>query len=894
MSEYNKVAIRFANRGINLTNTPESVGFGQWITLLNLVSLKEGELTTRYGTGSLVSASAGTSLGILGVQRINDSVNNRSTYICKGNDGSLYKSVDGSSIVTTTAPFTLTTMAGASGLSSVFGSFVIASPPLSSSVYCYVGDRNYNYKVGIQSGGTTTVKNMGITRMSTGSTPTFVQGSGGSLTALASYNYRWTLFDKNTGVESLHNSLEGTAVTLTGANRSIGITIPTLAVDPATTHVRVYRSGGTLSNLWLRLSDDSPTYAYTGTTISFTDSATDASIASSVVLNDISDRPFSITQVNGTVIPGQALPYLFGPYLGYILGVGDPLNPGYLYWTDKFSPDTQDPANNIEVSSPQDPLQNGVIYDGKPFIFSKEGLYTAYAGLNETSAFTPSKTSCGRGLWTPNAVAVGQQIYFLGKDGIYATSGGIETSLTDNSLRPLFDPDSSETAINGIGVVDYTQTGYMRMVCHKNEVWFNYYAKNGYVYILVYDTLQGRWTRFAYTEEIRSIYSDEQVLPNIIFGTSSGRLLQETGTSDVSGSTTANITSTLKTGLITMGAPLIHKEWGALILDVNPNGDTVQIYVYKDRGATLIDNGSGVTASTSASTRTRLFCNLQDTFSEDIQIEIVWNSTTTPPILYGYEILFRPDVTQLSRWSATGITHGLLGWQIPRSAYITLRSDGTTTLTITTHLDATTTSDSYSIASTAGVKKKIFVPFNPRKGKLFDYVLANNSATYFRLYSQESEVHVKPWISSMSYAAVNPFSGGQGEQAGGGGQMDAAMGGGGQNGGGGGNRGGNDLGGVFGSGGLMGIGAGPPPPNVEPPFNIGPNGEKYPGFPGDTGLPYGTRPNPNGGDDRWPLDPWDLNGPPDPGSIFHPADPRHPNHPNNPSNNWNPTSGGNE
>ena len=366
-------------------------------------------------------------------------------------------------------------------------------------------------------------------------------------------------------------------------------------------------------------------------------------------------------------------------------------------------------------------------------------------------------------------------------------------------------------------------------------------------------------------------------------------MLQENGTSDangVYGGVTAAIRSTLKTGLITLGAPLIHKEFGALIIDLNPNSDTVNVYVYKDRGATLIDNGSGVTATTSASTRTRLFCNLQDTFTEDIQIEIDWSTSTAPPILYGYELLYRPDVTQLSRWSVTGITHGLLGWQIPRSAYITLRSDGTTTLTVTSHTDGGTTSDSYSIASTAGVKKKIFVPFNPRKGKLFDYLLVNNSATYFRLYSQESEVHVKPWISSMSYAAVNPFSGGQGEQAGGGGQMDAAMGGGGGQGGQGGSRGGNDLGGVFGSGGLTGIGTGapPPPPDAIPPFNIGPNGERYPGFPGDTGLPYMPA-------DwiRWP----DTGYPPntvDPGSIFNTDDPRHPNSRYNPANMWPPPS----
>src|SRR5206468_1373751 len=132
--------------------------------------------------------------------------------------------------------------------------------------------------------------------------------------------------------------------------------------------------GGTLST-WNRISDDSSTYAYTGTSITFNDENTDISIAALTLLDTISEQPFSITQTDATVLPGQPLPYLFGPYLGYVLGCGDNKNPGILYWANKYNPDAQNPSNNVEVSSPQDPLMNGCIYNNLAFAFSKERVF---------------------------------------------------------------------------------------------------------------------------------------------------------------------------------------------------------------------------------------------------------------------------------------------------------------------------------------------------------------------------------------------------------------------------------------------------------------------------------------------------------------------------------------
>lgn len=753
MSDYSKINLRYSNLGLNVEYTPSGLQFGQYTVLKNLYSQYEGEITGRRGiTKQSSNAITGA---ILGIQQLNDWINNYFTYIVKSTNGKWYFSTSDGTHASTVAPFTFTDTTCPAG-ASTFGSFVVDRPPLSAAAWAYVGDTNFNVKFGLTSSGTFQVKNMGITRPLSGTQPALTQSAGGNLTALSIYFYRYTLYDKNTGVESLFNTTDNTTgITLTGGNQTVHIVIPTESIDTAVTHVRVYRKGGTLAT-WNRVSNDSATYAYTGTTINFDDALSDLGIAASTILDDISDKPFSLTHPDGTVVSGSALPYLFGPYLGYTLAVGDPYNPGYVYWTNKFQSDMQNPANNIEVTSPQDPLINGFVFDGKPYIFSKEGLFALYAGISSTTAFTPSKTACGRGLWTAHAFCVGPQIFFLSKDGLYATSGGLEQAITDNELRPIFDPKQTATSINGIGVLDYTQTQYMFMVYYKNEVFFQYYGKDGNTNILIYDVRYRRWRHMLGAGQgasIRCMYTDTQAVANIVFGGNDGYQYQELGTTDGG----VAIVSDIQTGLITLDAPLIHKEWGALVFDINPAGATVTINVFTNRGATLIDTGGGYTARTSAASRTRLFVNLFSTFAEDITIDVTWSTSLAPPVLYGYEIFYRPDVPQMLNWNATGITHDILGWQIVRSGYITLVSDGTVTLTLTSVLDSSTQAFNYTIPSTGGNRCKIFIPFDPIKGKIFNYQLITNTATYFRFYPAESEIHVKPWISSFGYNVVRPF-----------------------------------------------------------------------------------------------------------------------------------------
>jgi len=804
MADYQKLSVRFSNQGMNTAHDPGSLPFGKFTWLQNIATQIEGQLTARYGMDRISSEAISGGTYIHGMRKLNDSVREYATYVVRTNTGldCTINTTDGKAIAV--EPFGFASQHGgflATGFSSLFGSIVIDRTSRSNQVWAYIGDLLKMVKIAINSGQTIDVNNVGITRPT--GPPTLAQGTDGSLTQLGTYYYRYTLYNNNTGVESLFNSSPDpltttpTSITLSGSNDHVDVTIPTESVDSQVTHARIYRKGGSLVT-WNLIAST----AYTGTTTAYKDQFSDLAIAAGSELDEVSDKPFTTTNSSGVDVAGTPLPYLFGPISGYLLGCGDPENTGYAYWSNKFNPDAQNPANRVEVTSPQDPLMAGLVFDGKALVFSKEGLYELILGLGNSidgtgSTWTPFKTSCGHGLMAPHAYVAGPEIYFLAKDGVYATSGGTERSLTTAELKPLF---------QGGTTVSFSPISYAAedlkfhiMAIHENELWFQYRAQDTNLYVLVYNLLYKRWHLNAYRVALGFLYDDEETSSRLIIGDGNGYISLKSGTTDEGGSP-ATIPTIIKTGFITLGDPLVHKEWGALIMDLNPQGASVTVTVYSTKGTTSI-----ATATWTDATRSRKILSLGDTFAEDIKLEISWATSGTAPILYGYEILYRPDVIQLARWSVTGINHGLEGWQIVRSAYITLRSDGLVNFAVTADGGSTNT---YSIASTAGAKLKIFIPFNPIKGKLFTYVLTINTATYFRLYVDDCEVHVKPWISSLGYKGVNPFhsagnSGQVEEQSISGNDQGVGGGGGGSRGqGGGGNPFGADAFGFLGGGGV--------------------------------------------------------------------------------------------
>jgi len=124
--------------------------------------------------------------------------------------------------------------------------------------------------------------------------------------------------------------------------------------------------------------------------------------------------------------------------------------------------------------------------------------------------------------------------------------------------------------------------------------------------------------------------------------------------------------------------------------------------------------------------------------------------------LYRWHPIFDEEPLALTRWETEEITHGISGWSKPLEAWVTLRSSGTVTLTITAYNASGTALDTsaYQITTTAGAKIKKRVLLNPSKGVLFTYVFTASAA--FTLYREESEVLVEEWLSGQA-DWVRPF-----------------------------------------------------------------------------------------------------------------------------------------
>jgi len=122
----------------------------------------------------------------------------------------------------------------------------------------------------------------------------------------------------------------------------------------------------------------------------------------------------------------------------------------------------------------------------------------------------------------------------------------------------------------------------------------------------------------------------------------------------------------------------------------------------------------------------------------------LWATDANQGRLYNIQWVFDQEPLALSRWETQELDHGLLGWQTPLFAHITLKSTADVTLQITVHGQSGNSKTlTYIIPHTSGRKQKLFLPFEAYKGVLFKWVLTSTVA--FWLYREESHVIVQPW-----------------------------------------------------------------------------------------------------------------------------------------------------
>jgi hypothetical protein len=196
-------------------------------------------------------------------------------------------------------------------------------------------------------------------------------------------------------------------------------------------------------------------------------------------------------QVGAPTLAAQPLPLAFGPLEGplasVVFALGDPLNPGTLYWSNPANPDAASDQNTLEITPPSEPLISGAVWNGLVFVGSRDNLflvrysYLQTLGQPTAGAYQFQRLPTPSGIWSRWAICAGQDgVYYLGRDGIYRVNESGAVSITDAVLYQLFPHDGQAAAgANGLNPVDMNALTSLRLAACDNDIYFDYAAVGG-------------------------------------------------------------------------------------------------------------------------------------------------------------------------------------------------------------------------------------------------------------------------------------------------------------------------------------------------------------------------------------------------------------------------------
>jgi len=319
-------------------------------------------------------------------------------------------------------------------------------------------------------------------------------------------------------------------------------------------------------------------------------------------LQSIPDQTGSAYTIQEPDLAAQPMRSMWGPTdnVAFMFACGDPLRPGTLYFTKGNNPDSAPDTNQIEVTSPSEPLQNGCIVNGISLVMSTERGWLAYpnffnalATVSGTvgSPFTMVLSISNRGLFARAGIATdgGATGFFIGKDGIYRSPGGQGSiSITDEDLYNIFPheefqetgqiPDDIVIAGHTIYAPDFTNPDAMALSYANGFLYFDYADRNGDPRTLVYDDFAKGWVIDVYEFPAVSHENAEGPVDGVYVGCDDNTIRQliKSGTEDE--------TSIILTAAFDAGDTRAVKSFGDLYLEAAvQNGNPIAVAVYYNK-----------------------------------------------------------------------------------------------------------------------------------------------------------------------------------------------------------------------------------------------------------------------------------------------------------------------
>lgn len=377
-----------------------------------------------------------------------------------------------------------------------------------------------------------------------------------------------------------------------------------------------------------------------------------------------------VWQIPEPTIEGQTLPSVFGPYSGsgseFIFVVGDPRNPGYLYWTNGNQNESTSGRNILELCPPSETLMNGCVLDGIIYVFSDKRSWRILPSFNggQTgggSDFYPQETAMGKGLISRWALAIGDAIYFASYDGIYVSRGDAVESLTDEMLAPLFRRDGTITSFGApLSPIDMTQPDEISLVYSYDGLYFHFMGVDGIRYTGYMSFLTKGWmfdnlSGDSMIRSYREIQSSSEDL--VLIGTNGGSLLRRNNS--VFTDNGQAISCRIWDREEIWDDPRLTKQVGDSMIDANPAGATITPTMRFE------DNTSNEVLSTiTGSVRNQFVRDLNSGAGRIVTgaaLDLTWiDGTSGIPKVYAWEpaalIKAEESVNRASDWDNGGYT----------------------------------------------------------------------------------------------------------------------------------------------------------------------------------------------------------------------------------------------
>lgn len=462
-------------------------------------------------------------------------------------------------------------------------------------------------------------------------------------------------------------------------------------------------------------------------------------------------------QVNEPTILAQPLPCLW-QFNNTFFACGDTVNPGRLYRSNPNS-ETTVPNNFQDVTSPSEPLMNGVSYNIRGYVFSSEEFFQILPINNGTNiTYDVQSIPNGKGLFSRWALVrePAPFIDFLSKDGIYRTTGGAPVSLTDDTLYPLF-PNEGNLGMdtNGVfapNIVAAHATG-LRLTYYDGYTYFDYDTQLGGVATLALashpDGSPLGWFWDVYTPNIVMHYGEEgSGVHSLLCGGADTHLYQYTGNSDAGTAFSMELTTPSRD----QNDPRLNKLYGDIMVDADTQGLAIVCTPYFNNNVASV---AAVNLTTATRSITAIPLGTTWQTYRNISLNLVVSiSTSARPKLYIWE----------PRWTFESAPISAFSWEISPTSFgmENFKSIGICKIThvSSANLELKFTIDGVAqtpiiIGSSGNIYTQTIFRVPVMKAKL--YKLRIDSETEFRLDTRDTFIEVKDWASDGAYQKLRVF-----------------------------------------------------------------------------------------------------------------------------------------